>query len=367
MAAVEVSSARFRSLLENRNRTVDDIATSVTTTCDLLELAQADLMVELDDVEAIAKFFARPWPYLLIDEPESRLSIGRDHRRHPGDVSELSQELLEALRASEEQLLRIVELFPGELMQSVDQDLSGGSAEEAGSHLRRFLDVAAREQLAPHDEYQALRTWIEAVDRRGIYVAQRRFKDDSVRAFSLFQNGHALTVLDTGDTGWARCFSLLHELVHLQMRSAGICDLDENSAVERWCNAVAAACLMPPDLLADADVAGLRQAPDIADQALRASAKHLGVSQLALLIRCRDLGLLQDEEYDGLLRRWAQRRGSGERVPGGDFYINVLNRMGRRYARHVFTAVGDEVLTRQEAAVALDVRESQLDRLRRQL
>ncbi len=65
-----VSSARFVSLLSNRHRTVDDIAAALTTTCDLHALAERDQAVELADLEAMAKFFSRSWPYLLIDEPE---------------------------------------------------------------------------------------------------------------------------------------------------------------------------------------------------------------------------------------------------------------------------------------------------------
>lgn len=368
MAQVTVSSARILSLLGNRRRTVDDLAATVTTACDLHALAAGDLLVDLADLEAMARFFSRPWPYLLIDEPERPPAVGRDHRRRPGDVTALSRELLEALRASDEQLETILELFPEERMSIVQSDISAGSVEDAGAALRVFLDVSVEQQLSPRDEFKALRTWIDALDERAIYVAQRKLDDSSVRAFSLFREGHALAVLDTGDSGWARSFSLLHELVHLQMRSAGICDLDERSSTERWCNAVAAATLMPPALLTNMDTGALRGSVEIADDALRATARQLGVSQLALLIRCRDLKIVDDEQYDGLFARWAQRRSAAAaRTRGGDYYINTLNRVGRRYTRRVLNALGENVISRQDAAAALDVREHQLKRLARQL
>lgn len=368
MAHVMVSSARFVSLLSNRHRTVDDIAAALTTTLDLHALGERDQPVELADLEVIARFFSRPWPYLLIDEPEAPPAIGRDHRRHPGGVTSLSDDLLEALRLSDEQLAIVIDLFPDELMQNVDADIGSGSVESAGTALRNFLGVTIEQQLSAHDEFRALRIWIEAADARGIYVAQRKLNDKSVRAFSLFRDRHALAVLDTGDSGWARSFSLLHELVHLQMRSVGICDLDERSSVERWCNRVAAATLMPPALLQLPDMRLLRGSPEVADDALRATAKEVGVSQLALLIRCRDLELINEAQYGGLLERWSRRRSSaGSASRGGDFYVNAVNRVGRRYARHVLGALGADVITRQDAAAALDVREHQLSRLARQL
>lgn len=367
MAQVLVSSARFVSLLSNRHRTVHDIVAAVTTTCDLHILGDRDQLVELADLEVIARFFSRPWPYLLIDEPEAPPTVGRDHRRRAGDVTSFSDELFEALRLSEEQLATIIDLFPGELMQHVDADIGSGAVEAAGTALRNFLGVTIDQQLSAHEEFRALRVWIEALDARGIYVAQRKLNDTSVRAFSLFRDGHALAVLDTGDSGWARSFSLLHELVHLQMRSAGLCDLDERSSIERWCNAVAAVTLMPPALVQRPGVNLLRGRPEVADDALRATAKEIGVSQMALLIRCRDLGLIDDQQYEGLFLRWSERRATRSTSRGGDFYINAVNRVGRRYARHVLGALGEEVITRQDAAAALDVREHHLSRLAQQL
>lgn len=367
MASVAVSSARFNSLLANRRRTVDDIAAALPTSTDLHALVEQDLVLDLSVVEALARFFGRPWPYLLIDKPEDPPAVGRDHRRRgrPGD--ELSEEMLAALRASQEQLDAIIDLFPDDLMVVLDHDLTGGTAEDAGAALRAFLAVSVEDQLHPKDEFAALRTWIDALDHAGIYVAQRKLNDSSVRAFSLFGDGHALAVVDTGDSGWARCFSLLHEVVHLQMRSAGICDLDERSSVERWCNAVAAAALMPSVLLARVDLPALRSQPGIADDALRAGAKLLGVSQLALLIRCRDLGLLSNEIAVGLEERWAQRRAAESPSRGGDYYYNAINRVGRRFTRQVLHALDDAAITRQEAAVVLDVREHQVDPLRQRV
>lgn len=378
MGNVAVSSARVRSLLSNRHRTFADLA-SVHTDRDLTALEHDNMLLALDELEALARYFKKTWPYLLIDDPEPPFAVERDHRRRVGPVEELSDDLLEALRASDEQLTIIIDLVPDELMWLVEHDLrlpaSGDAfsasgrarAEAAGAALRTFLGVTADDQVRPHDEYAALRTWIDALDHRGIYVAQRKINDASVRAFSLYREGHALAVIDTGDSGWARCFSLVHEVVHLQMRSAGICDLDEHSSIERWCNAVAAAALMPRDVLARADLAPLHGHRDIADNALRSAAKLIGVSQFALLLRLRDLGEMTIEEFEGFEERWSQRRGAERDSGGGDYYLNKVVRVGRRFTRQVLGAYDDAVLTATEAASALDVREHQLSGLRRWL
>ncbi|WP_082659292.1 ImmA/IrrE family metallo-endopeptidase [Cellulomonas sp. B6] len=40
-------------------------------------------------------------------------------------------------------------------------------------------------------------------------------------------------------------FSLVHEYVHVLMHATRVCDLDDHASVERFCNAVAAATLLP--------------------------------------------------------------------------------------------------------------------------
>ncbi len=115
----------------------------------------------------------------------------------------------------------------------------------------------------------------------GVYVAQRRLRDDTIRAFSKVVGERAVIVVNTGDTAYARIFSALHEYCHLTLRTAGICDLDDHSAVERYCNAVAAGVLLPGELL-DQVVTRLDFAwtPEAADDAGGASesVQPLGMS-----------------------------------------------------------------------------------------
>lgn len=377
MGHVMVSSARVLSLLRNRHRSFEHLAANTGAGIDLSELQHRDLLLPLEDVEALARYFKRTWAYMLIDEPEPAPALGRDHRRKRATADGLSEDLLEALAASEEQLQVVADVFPDAVMHVCPYDFrmpddllspsDGVRAQQAGDALRAFLGVEAADQLRPRDEYVALRTWIDALDHRGIYVGQRKINDTSVRAFSLYRDGHALAVVDTGDSGSARVFSLLHEVVHLQMRSAGICDLDERSRIERWCNAIAAATLMPLEVLAHVPVAALRGSPDSADSALRDAAKLVGVSQLALLIRLRDTRLLSPEEFADLERRWSLRRGAERSSQGGDFYLNQVVHVGRRFTRQVLGAYDESVLTAREAGSALEVRQHQLGGLRKWL
>ena len=174
-------------------------------------------------------------------------------------------------------------------------------------------------------------------------------------------------MVDTGDLAHARIFSALHEYCHVVLRSTGIYDLDEHRDVERYCNAVAAAVLLPRDLL-DRELAGIgfgvsAEADD--DNLIRLS-RRLGVSQAVLLIRLRDLHMISQATYEALETRRQARR-AGDKKPGGSYYPSAINKVGRRFASNVFGAVDEGAIDRQDAGALLGVAEHTVDRFRAEL
>ncbi|MGO4244689.1 ImmA/IrrE family metallo-endopeptidase, partial [Janibacter sp. RAF20_2_2] len=238
----------------------------------------------------------------------------------------------------------------------------------AAQEIRSFLSVSVDAQLEARDGYAALRLWVESLHRRGVYVLQRKLRDETIRAFSRAEGDQAVVVVDTTDTAYARSFSVLHEYCHVILRSTGICDLDDHRSVERYCNEVTAAVLLPDALLDDERV-GVREAiaAGLDDEQLIGLSRHLRVSQAALLIRLRDRGSISQGLYDQLEASRQARRHQGGTKGGGSYYSTAINRVGRRFARNVFGAVDDGALTRQDAGALLGVGEHSVDRFRSEL
>lgn len=327
------------------------------------ELATTDLDVDLADLLALAKLFKRPWPYLLIDEPEQFPSAGSDNRTFDNQKTSLSPDLLAELQAADFMLETAAELFPGSSYR-VPSVAAGRRppVSELASTTRDFLGISVDDQLAAKDEFAALRMWVAAIHASGVYVAQRRLRDDTIRAFSKAVGEQAVIVVDTGDTAYARIFSALHEYCHLTLRSAGICDLDDHSAVERYCNAVAAEVLVPGELLARVVTRGdFAGTPEVADGALRSFSRQLHVSQAALLIRLRDHGAITQDVYEVMELRRASRRSGGKRS-GGQYYAPAINKVGRLYAHRVVDALTEGVIDRQDASALLGVGEHLMPR-----
>lgn len=355
-------------MLANRGMKLAHFAEGISTIVDLALLEKADQIVDFDDLLSIAKRFNHAWPYLLVDKAEARVKGGHDNRTFLNQQRPISTEIVDQLEAAEGMLRAAADLFP-EVVYEVPTEVITLKTPVAESSvvIRNLLGVSFDQQLGTHDDYAALRLWAAALQEHGVYVSQRHLDDPTIRAFSIAEGEYAVVVADTQDVPYARIFSLLHEYVHIVLRSTGICDLNDHTTVERFCNAVAAAVLMPGALLGR-ELPKHRFGASLTDdeRVVFETARRLGVSQAALMIRLRDYGLLAQGDFDALESRRTERRGS-ERTGSVNYYDPAINRVGMRFARNVFRVLDAGNIDRQDAGVLLEVGEHLVDNYRKRL
>lgn len=363
VATVPVSSMRIGSMLRNRGQSPDALVGLSDT--DLAILATQDGEVSFVDLTILAKHFKRPWPYLLVDEAEVWRAHTRDHRTL-GNIrvsSEATEALFDIVDGVFGLLETAAEVFAadGATLPTTPTTLAVPPT-VAGSSLRAYLGVSEAEQLANGERYAALRLWGNAIQSRGIFTFQRAMPDAGVRAFSLSVANQSAIVTSSGDTPYARVFSMLHELTHLALRSSGLCDLNRRSAVESYCNAVAASCLLPHAMLSNAmESHALVGDPARDDALLRLLSRQLGASQAAILIALRDHKLADGDLIEQLEIRRAERRPQATKDSGGPTYYAVrISRAGNRLLRQVFEAVDSRTIERETAGALLEVEEYEL-------
>lgn len=216
---------------------------------------------------------------------------------------------------------------------------------EAAARIRHELgfDVEQRKRL-PWSE--ALRRFIEFADGLGMLVMvsgvvgsnnRRKLDPQEFRGFALADDLAPLVFINGADTKAAQMFTLAHELVHIWLGQSALSDAQVSAApsqkIERWCNEVAAELLVPLAVLRaeyDADA-------ELFDEMQRL-AHRFKVSTLVVLRRIYDAGGLPRDRYwaayetelERLLR--LARRSAG----GGDFYLTLGARAGKRFARALF-------------------------------
>ena len=361
MATVTVSALRISSMLSNRNLAPSDLAL-VGLSVNPEQLVASDSDVSFEDLVALGQRFSKPWSFFLVDEAEVYRSTGQDNRSIGNRREPPSPDMLEVIETVADMLEAAAELFPDTKYEVPPVRITPDTPfEDAGAAIRKFLGMADEHQLGFKDDFDSLRAWAAVLQARGVYVSQRRLRDPTIRAFSRVVGDQAVVVIDTGDIPYARNFSLIHEYCHVILRSTGICDLSDHSAIERYCNAVTGATLLPLRLIrASQEGRRFGRSPDEDDELLKRMSRGLGVSQAAILIRLRDVGDLDQDDYDELEARRAGRRADSGKTPGGQYYPVRINRVGRRFARNVIGALDDGEISRQDASALLEIGEHNL-------
>jgi Zn-dependent peptidase ImmA (M78 family)/transcriptional regulator with XRE-family HTH domain len=179
--------------------------------------------------------------------------------------------------------------------------------EQAGERVRTWLGVSLSDQFDWVGVYDALNGWRDAIERAGILVTQMEdIPPAEASGMSLVERPLPVIVANIKDTPRRRVFTLLHEVAHVLLEEGGLCDLDDYSErngdrleVERYCNAVAAAALVPKSaLLGQRVVRGhADDDPRWSSEELRSLAKRFSVSQEAILGRLLSLGRTDWDSY----------------------------------------------------------------------
>lgn len=161
---------------------------------------------------------------------------------------------------------------------------------------------------------------------------------DEFRGFTLADSLAPLIFINTRQTGNAQLFTIAHEMAHVWRASTGVSREDPNSgeesAIEWWCNQVAAEFLVPRQELVDhfPAVAGM----DLVGQ-LKELARTFRCGTLVVLQALRrhglrdfaDFDVTYGEELDRLVKLVDEGRSS---KGGGDYWLNQRYRIGARLA-----------------------------------
>ena len=243
----------------------------------------------------------RPLVVLYLDEVPKDFTPLRDFRRFTVAAdAEVSPALLLQIRAAHERREAFAalldeaeeEVTPFALTASTDED-----PEVVGGRMREFLGVVLDQQRKWRKTYASLVGWRRAIEDRGVLVFQSAHVElDEMRGFSVADPTLPVIVINPGDSARARTFTLLHEFAHLAIRQAGICDLEGDQAVEVFCNAVAAAALVPKQAFLDQTI-GMNRDEHWTDDHIKWLSDFFAVSNTVVLRRLLTVGKVSRAFY----------------------------------------------------------------------
>ena len=233
------------------------------------------------------------------------------------------------------------------------------------------LTESLREHATTWDGY--LRTLVLKAEDVGIVVMRngvvqnnthRRLNVDEFRGFAISDPIAPLVFVNTRDAKAAQIFTFAHELAHLWLGATGVTNLDyrrksseQPLTVERISDMVAAEVLMPERVF--------QNRWDIRrpiEGKLGELAKYFRVSSVAILRRAFELTKMDRQTFWALYDVETAKQ-TVVKGTGGDYYSNVVSRSSMTLTKTLLTAVGENTISRRDAANLLGVAIQNLDKV----
>ncbi len=346
---------------------------------------QGDARPSIPQLRKLANAYKRPLAVFYLPAPPWEFSPMRDFRRLPGEVAgQQSPELRRMIRQAHLRrdvgldLYRRVEGEPPEFTATATLT---DDPEALGERIRAYLGISYSEQVRWPSDYEALHRWRAACERSGVLVLQATDVDPrEARGFSISDTPLPAVILNISDTVRARIFTMLHELTHLMLREAGLCDLDDEQArppeelrAEIYCNHVAGAAIVPSGhFLAEPEVVRQNNPIGWTDDVIVMLAHRYHASREVIVRRLLILGRTTPDFYQRKCEQYRQeyREREEERAeeehPGfAPPYIVNLSAAGPLFTRLVVDAYNREIITSSDLSDYLDVRLKHLSKIQR--
>ncbi len=236
-----------------------------------------------------------------------------------------------------------------------------------------------------------IKEWIDAAETNGIFVSRTSFihsrlklDAEELQGFAIADPYAPFVFVNSDDWNAPQLFTLVHELAHIWIAATGISNeiepvMKDNGRlhpVELFCNEVAAHALMPVEIVLSFAANTYQSSKEVFK-----TARQLGVSSFALLVRALHLNLISaplyqklkkqaDMDYAEYLKREAAKKAKQKEKdkPGGpNYFLLQLNRNSRLFTQTVLDAFRGGYIEPTLASSLLNVQVNKFQKLEAQL
>lgn len=232
------------------------------------------------------------------------------------------------------------------------------------------IDYSIQKTWKKEEAFNYLRRNIED---NGVLVFQSKdLPVNLMRGMAIYEQVLPIIIVNRKDDLKARCFSLIHELVHIMLRTSSVCDFLENSnKIEVYCNKIAGECLVPKELLESEPL--IQNNDKINDwymDDITTLAGNYSVSREVILRRLLDLKYInkgyyedkQEEYYHQYLESKKKKRGSNKNVQI-PVAIDIVSREGKPFIRTVFQAYNSDIISGADVSSILNIKTKHFPRI----
>lgn len=338
----------------------------------------------IPQLRGLAGVYRRPLAVFYLQAVPRQFQVLTDFRMSAGAPRSYSPALTQEIEQASNRRELMLELAEDldEPVSPFEFRLTTDDPEKAGQAIRDFLKVPVESIVRFGGDATGrlgLNTWRLAMERAGVLVFQSsRIASEEASGFALAYDKAPVAVINRKDIPQRRLFSLMHEFAHVGLRESGVSDLEPRPQtagrdVELICNSIAAAALMPFDVLMATwkDASGSQGR--VTDDVIAQVSRRFGVSRPALLLRLVNSRVLSwDFYFDAVARfraEYEQQRAT--RPPMRDMKRNVpqesLSDLGRPFVGMVLDNYHQRNLTLADVAGYLGIRVKHVQTLERRL
>lgn len=382
-------------LIWTRNRakvTVEDAAKAAAVTTGNMEAWEAGIAApSLNQLRCLAAKYHFPLAVFYLPEPPEDFAPLRDFRRLPAAGGQsVTANLAFHIRTAYERRELALELHDdlGETPRVFPLKAKLGDDPEAfGMAIREFLGIDEQAQKKAARASRTFDFWRRKLEENDVMVfvisgPNYSVELDEMRGFAIAKDTLPVIVVNGKDySQGGKCYTLLHELAHIILGESGISNGNSGSPsttaeeqwIERFCDAMAAAALMPRGLVLSFSKAAAAGERSWSDDDLRSIAQSIGVSREALLLRFVTLKRATWDFYNKQRARFQEeyRKAAAEKAIGKQKPVAIkrpimlMSWNGRGYTRLVLRSYYDQRITLNDVSSYLGAKVKHIPALER--
>lgn len=385
MATIQVNPAILRWARETAGLSLDEAAQK-------LQLGHAQNLSPTQKLQALeeglthptrplllklSKQYRRPLLTFYLEAPPLKGDRGEDFRLLPDDYAKSDEGLVDALVRdvrARQSIIRAAlededEATPLPFVGSVALDDGIEHVSESIREVIGFDLEAFRAQRTVAEAFAYLRAQAESV---GLFVLiigdlgshHSKISVEAFRGFALADVAAPFVIINDQDSRAAWSFTLLHELSHIWLGQTGISGAVVESTLERFCNDVAGAILMPLAELSMLDVSDSTEFKAAIDR-IDIFAKDRNVSRAMVAYKLYRYGAIGYDMWNALRKEFRQqwfdhraelRRQAQNQKGGPTYYLVKRHRVGKALIEVVSRMTASGAITSTKAGKVLGVK-----------
>ncbi len=329
----------------------------------------------IKQAQKLAHVYQRPFALLFLPEPPKDFKPLQDFRSNKQE--EFSTALTFMIREVQEKQRWVRTMFEDNEERPlgfVGKFNRRTSPETVANDIRETLGIRSFE----HRDASALKYWIKKAEAARIFVSlssnfhpKAKLDTEEVKGFAIADRFAPFVFLNSDDYENPQLFTLAHELAHIWINQSGI-SVDTQTVsfrgahnrkidpVEIFCNKVAANALLPKEAMVSAgEIYDLTRFDNVEQ-----IARRYGVSNLTLLFRLHELGIINKRQFGGLKKiadlrfeAYEKKQAEGDKKSGDvNYYILQVRRNGKAFSQLVLDFYRGGQITGVEASHLLRVK-----------